>query len=94
MRAERIRVRNRPAVRLTWTSVSDERPIVYYLYRSESPAFEPDSAHQIASNENILDTEWIDTDVEDDKTYYYKIIGIDLMTNDTSPVSNEAAAML
>jgi hypothetical protein len=30
----------------------------------------------------------------DDKTYYYKIIGIDLMTNDTSPVSNEAAAML
>lgn len=94
LRAERIRVRNRPAVRLTWTSVSDERPIVYYLYRSESPAFEPDSAHQIASNENILDTEWIDTDVEDDKTYYYKIIGIDLMTNDTSPVSNEAAAML
>ncbi len=77
------------AVRLSWSKSSDDRPIVYYLFRSESSGFVPSAANQIAINENILDTEWIDLDIEKNHTYYYKVLGIDLMTNETSPASNE-----
>lgn len=80
---------NNALVQLTWSKASDARPVVYYLFRSENPDFELNAANQIAINENILDTEWIDTNVEKNKTYYYRVMGIDLMTNDSSPVSNQ-----
>ncbi|MGI6605993.1 MAG: PBP1A family penicillin-binding protein [Peptococcia bacterium] len=94
LKGESSRGSNGPAVTLSWSKSSNNRPIVYYLFRAESPGFTPSAANQIAINENILDTEWTDTDVKKNHTYYYKVLGIDLMTNESSPVSNEIKVKL
>ncbi|MBZ4653577.1 MAG: penicillin-binding protein [Peptococcaceae bacterium] len=76
-------------VKLRWEKAAENRPVVYYIFRSETPNFEPNSTNQIAVNESITDTKWTDTGLPRGKTYYYRVIAFDMETNQQSPLSNQ-----
>ncbi len=78
-----------PSVELKWSPASENQPVAYYIFRSENADFEPSSDNQIAVEQVITGTSWIDRTVEKHKTYYYKIIGFDMRTNQQSPLSNQ-----
>lgn len=80
---------NTASVSLIWTRAAENRPIVYYVFRSETPNFSPSSQNQQAVDQTITETSWTDTAVERKKIYYYKIIAFDMETNQQSPVSNQ-----
>lgn len=86
--------RNTSQVKLSWTPSSETRPIIYYIYRSETKDFEPNSTNQIAINENITQASWNDPNIKRNKTYYYRVMGIDMATNDASPLSNQLQVTL
>lgn len=77
------------SVKLSWTKASVNRPLVYYLFRSESPNFQPNTNNQIAVDESLTGTSWTDSGLDRKKTYYYRIIAFDLETNQQSPISTE-----
>ncbi|MGI6145287.1 MAG: PBP1A family penicillin-binding protein [Clostridia bacterium] len=74
---------------LNWTKSSEDRPIIYHIYRSETSNFEPNFNNQIALNETITELSWTDRDVERHKTYYYRVRGVDMLTNEFSGFSNQ-----
>ena len=82
------------SVRLYWSKASDNRPIVYYIFRSETPNFQPNPGNQIAVDKSITGTEWTDTGLSREKKYYYRVIGFDLQTNQQSPVSNQLQVII
>ena len=77
------------SVRLSWSGSSDNRPVVYYIFRSETSGFKPNPGNQIAVEQSITGTEWTDTITANGKNYYYRVIAFDLETNQQSPVSNQ-----
>jgi len=79
---------------LNWTKSSEDRPILYHLYRSESSNFEPNFNNQIALNESITELSWTDRDAERHKTYYYRVRGVDMLTNEFSGFSNQIKVTL
>jgi len=79
---------------LNWTPSSENRPILYHLYRSETPNFEPNFNNQLALNESITEHSWTDRDVEKSKTYYYRVRGVDMITNENSSYSNQLKVTL
>lgn len=86
--------RNRAQVKLNWTKSSENSPIIYHLFRSETPNFEANFTNQIALNETITEPYWVDTNVEKNTTYYYRVRGIDMMTNEASTLSNQIEVRL
>ncbi|MGI6588888.1 MAG: PBP1A family penicillin-binding protein [Peptococcia bacterium] len=81
-------------VKLSWTKSSENNPIIYHLFRSETPNFEANFTNQIALNETVTENYWTDIEVEKNTTYYYKIRGVDMMTNEFSPLSNQIKVQL
>ena len=82
------------SVRLTWSKASQSRPVIYYIFRSELPDFQPNPSNQIAVDQSITGTEWTDTTVTNRKSYFYRVIGFDMETNQQSPVSNQLHVVL
>lgn len=76
-------------VKINWTRAADDRPVVYYIFRSESQGFNPSTTNQIAVDQIITGTSYTDNAVSRHKTYYYKVIAFDMQTNQQSPVSNQ-----
>lgn len=85
---------NSSQVKLSWTASSENKTTNYYIYRSETKDFEPNSTNQVAINENITALSWTDRSIKRNKTYYYRVQGIDMDTNDTSPLSNQLQVTL
>lgn len=81
-------------VKINWTKAADQRPVVYYIFRSETPAFEPSTINQIAVDQNITGTSYTDKNVSRKKVYYYKVIAFDMETNEQSPVSNQLTVQI
>lgn len=81
-------------IKLNWTKSSENSPIIYHLFRSEISNFEANFTNQIALNETITELNWTDTEVERNKTYYYRIRGVDMMTNEFSSLSNQIKVKL
>jgi len=77
------------SVRLHWSKAAENRPMVYYIFKSETPNFQPNPGNQIAVDHSITGTEWTDTGLAKRKNYYYRVIGFDMQTNQQSPVSNQ-----
>lgn len=67
------------AVNISWSS-NDTRIISYYVQRSEFLGFAGSKKF-----ENISDTNFMDSNVERGKTYYYQVIGIDEFGIESNP---------
>jgi hypothetical protein len=77
------------SVRLTWKA-SSSQVVGYKVYRSTSPdKFAPPSLNSAL----ITDTSYVDTTVENSKTYYYAATAVDAKGNE-SPNSNIAKAVI
>jgi len=76
---------------LTWTPAATDQPVVYYIFRSETPNFEPSTSNQIAVDQVITNTTWTDTGLQRKKIYYYRVIAFNMETNRQSPLSNQLA---
>ena len=74
---------------LSWSFTSGKNTIVYYIFRSDKPGFEPSPANQVALGQNIKSTSWTDSGLTRNKRYYYRIIAFDSATQKQSPPSNE-----
>lgn len=85
---------NAAYVKINWTKAADQRPMVYYVFRSESQGFEPSTTNQIAVDQNITGTSFTDNNVTRKKVYYYKIIAFDMETNEQSPTSNQLTVQI
>lgn len=82
------------SINLTWTKAAENHKIVYYIFRSTESNFTPDATNQVAKNVNLTGTSWTDSNVERNKTYYYKVIAFDTETNQQSSVSNQLKVVL
>lgn len=80
---------NTATIKLNWTAAATNQPIVYYIFRSETPNFEPSTKNQLAVDRIITDTSWTDTSVNRKKLYYYRVIAFNMETNRQSPLSNQ-----
>jgi hypothetical protein len=76
-------------ITLSWSKQQGKKRYVYYIYRSEASGFRPDSSNQVALDETITSHSWVDTDVEPNRSYFYKIVAVDMETNESSPASNQ-----
>jgi penicillin-binding protein 1A len=75
-----------PCVSLNWTAASPDRPIVYYVHRSDQADFIPDESSKI-SNEVVASLIWSDYTVQRGQIYYYRVTGVDLQTGEAVPIS-------
>lgn len=82
------------SVNLSWSKAAENRPMIYYVFRSETPGFAPSAANQIAVDETIAGTSWVDSGLSRHKTYYYRIVGFDAETNQQSPASNQLTVQI
>ena len=82
--AEAQLINHLPCIKLSWTIPTTSDPIIYHLFRSKTPNFEANFTNQIALNETIVETSWLDTNVEKNSTYYYRVRGINILTNESS----------
>lgn len=80
---------NTASVKINWTKAAENRPMIYYIFRGESPGFEPSTTNQIAVDQTITGTSFTDNNVIRKKVYYYKVLAFDMQTNEQSPVSNQ-----
>lgn len=80
---------NAATIKLNWTAAATNQPIVYYIFRSETPNFEPSTKNQLAVDQIITDLSWTDTSVNRKKLYYYRVIAFNMETNRQSPLSNQ-----
>lgn len=92
--AEAQLINHLPRIKLSWTIPTTSDPIIYHLFRSKTPNFEANFTNQIALNETIVETSWLDTNVEKNSTYYYRVRGINILTNESSPLSNQVKVSL
>ncbi|MGI6227390.1 MAG: PBP1A family penicillin-binding protein [Peptococcales bacterium] len=76
-------------INLSWSKPHSDGEFNFYIFRSETPHFQPGVNNQIAQYDTITSTSYNDKDIEVGKTYYYKIIGHDVELNRQSPISNE-----
>ena len=77
------------AVELNWSKPHNTGNFIYYIFRSEQADFEPSANNQIAQYDIITNNTYVDSDITIGKTYYYKVIGLDIDLNRQSPVSNQ-----
>lgn len=80
---------NSASVKLSWTTAAENQPIVYYIFRSETSNFEPSTRNQIAVDQVITGTSWVDNEVSRKKVYYYRVVAFNRETNQQSPISNQ-----
>lgn len=85
---------NAAKVDLSWSKSSNTKQLLYYVFRSEVPGFEPGPANQIAVDKMIQGTSWTDTGLSKNKTYYYRVIAFDTATNEQSPPSNQLQVII
>lgn len=85
---------NKASVNLHWTKSSDYRRVVYYIFRSTSPDFEPNPGNQIAVEHTITGTSWIDEGLALGNEYYYRVIAFDMENNQQSQPSNQLKVII
>ena len=73
---------------LDWNDNTESDLANYIVYRSQSPGFTPSSSNEIATTSL---SQYTDTGLNSETTYYYKVIAIDTSNNPSNP-SNEASA--
>ncbi|MEJ2635595.1 MAG: T9SS type A sorting domain-containing protein [Calditrichia bacterium] len=67
-------------VELSWSPNAENDLTGYVLYRSTTSGFEPSSADSIAAV-SAPDTQYVDTDVINGDTYYYRLAAVDIAGN-------------
>ncbi|MBY9005441.1 MAG: endo-1,4-beta-xylanase, partial [Candidatus Lokiarchaeota archaeon] len=75
-------------IELDWNDNPETDLANYKIYRSVSSGFDPNSQNEIATTSI---SEYINTGLNSETTYYYKIIAIDTSDNPSNP-SNEVSA--
>ena len=75
---------------LTWEDPVDEDFNYFAVYRSEASGFIPSEENLIAS---LTGTDFVDSELTAQKTYYYKISAIDFNRNESEP-SDEASVLV
>jgi penicillin-binding protein 1A len=85
---------NKATVKLDWTKASETRPVVYFVFRSDTPNFEAGPENQIAANQSITATYWTDSGLPKGKTYYYRVIAFDMETKQQSHSSNQLQVII
>ncbi|GAB4310612.1 MAG: hypothetical protein Kow0069_10890 [Promethearchaeota archaeon] len=86
----KLQVQNLPGtrVRLQWPSAQDNVGIRHYnVYRSTSEFSDPRSPSVTLINDAAAGNTWTDTSVEDGRTYYYCVTGVDYAGNETLDAS-------
>jgi len=73
---------------IDWNDNTESDLAGYIIYRSISSGFTPSSANQIVQTTS---SEYTDTGLSSETTYYYKVIAIDTSDNPSNP-SSEASA--
>jgi hypothetical protein len=76
-------------VQLTWNESLEKDFNYFAIYRSTAEGFDPAQAQPIAT---LTSTEYLDSDIELETTYYYKISAFDFSGNE-SDYSDEVNAM-
>ncbi len=77
------------SINLNWNDNSEIDLAGYNVYRSLSSGFVPDSGNRVA--ENVTSSDYSDSGLDPNTTYYYKVTAEDESQNESGP-SNEASA--
>lgn len=80
------------AVQLVWNEVNPGDIIVYQVYRSSNADFTADATTLIASN--LYESSYTDNSVAAGHSYYYRVSGVDLTTNENLSLSTRLQATI
>ncbi|WP_240472938.1 fibronectin type III domain-containing protein [Paenibacillus sanguinis] len=75
-------------VKLAWQPNDEVDLAGYSIHRSQLAAFTPDLSNQIGFT---TDTQYIDMDIEESQTYYYKLVAMDKAGNASGPTDSVQA---